>query len=98
MTHMSTDTYRWFNHNGEILTGPVTPGRPTTYRWDDQLTHLVFGQPSAEPQIQAMTRCGKRVLDVPGAGQADCPECLDGADVIEVHLDNSSGIDVSRVA
>lgn len=69
--------YRWFDHNGNVVSAPATDTRPTAYRWDDQRTHWMFGEPSEVPRFQALTLCGKRALEVPGRGEVDCSECID---------------------
>lgn len=77
---MSTEGRRvaqWFDHHGEIVEALWMEGRQTAYRWDDQWTHAVFGPQAEVAQIQALTLCGKRALEVPGHGDIDCPECLE---------------------
>jgi hypothetical protein len=72
-----TDVWRWYDHKGGIIEAPATEGRPTAYRWDDQCTHWMFGQPTSAPSFQALTLCGKRALEVPGRGEVNCTECIE---------------------
>lgn len=74
---MTDDVYRWFDHRGNVIEAPATPGRPTAYGTYDQLNHWMFGQPSSTARFQAMTLCGKRAHEVPGRGDVDCPECIE---------------------
>jgi hypothetical protein len=72
---------QWLNHKGEIMTAPYSD-KPTAYRWDDQRTHRISNPPSGQ-LVQAVTRCGKRALEIPGRGEVDCPECIEADDAIE---------------
>jgi hypothetical protein len=76
-TEREEAVFRWFDHNGNVISAPAAEGRPTAYRWDDQRTHAMLGTPSETPVMQALTLCGKRALEVPGRGEVDCPECIE---------------------
>jgi hypothetical protein len=71
---------RWFDHRGDIIEAPWadTP-RNTAFGPYDQLTHWIFGEQSETPQYQAITLCGKRVLEAPGRGDVTCSECVEDA-------------------
>ena len=64
----------WLDHNGHML-GPAPLDNPTGWNKFDQRTHRIM-KPQAGQAIQAVSWCGKRVHEVPGHGETDCPECL----------------------
>jgi hypothetical protein len=57
------------------MIGPAPIGSPTGYGKYDQLTHRIM-RPQPGQLIQAISRCGHRVHEVPGRGEIDCAECL----------------------
>lgn len=75
-----SDVVRWFDHKGNVIEAPrAATRRATAYGPYDQLTHWVMGEQVPEPQHQAITLCGRRVLEVPGRGDVTCAECIEAA-------------------
>lgn len=71
---MSERVTQWYDHTGQIITAPYSD-QPTGFGTYDRLTHRLMKPPSSAP-IQAISWCGRRVQEVPGRGEVDCPECL----------------------
>lgn len=68
-----SDTTSWFDHKGNLMTAPASE-EPTGFGLD-RYTHRLM-KPSAGQVIQAVSWCGRRILEVPGRGEVDCPECV----------------------
>ena len=65
----------WLDHEGELL-GPGPLDNPTGFGKYDRLTHRIM-KPQRGQLMQAVSWCGRRVHEVPGHGDIDCPECLE---------------------
>ena len=65
----------WLDHEGNEMTAPASD-EPTGFGRFDRLTHRLM-RPGAGQVIQAVSRCGRRVHEVPGRGEVDCSECLE---------------------
>jgi hypothetical protein len=75
MCVLAGETMTWFDHEGNPLTAPATT-RPTGFGRFDRMTHRIM-KPSPGQTVQAVSWCGRRVHEVPGRGDVDCPECLE---------------------
>ena len=64
----------WLDHRGQML-GPGPVGNPTGWEKYANLTHRIM-KPQRGHLIQAISWCGRRVHEVPGHGDIDCPDCL----------------------
>lgn len=64
----------WLDHQGGIISGP-DDAEPTGWEKHANLTHRLM-RPRPGQLIQAISWCGRRIHEVPGRGELDCPECL----------------------